>query len=528
MRYRDGVVDVLADTPLLTVFVTIALGTAVGAIPFGPIRFGPAGALFVGLALGAWDARLGEGLDFVQTLGLALFVYTVGLAAGNTFFRDLKRQLPLMGLGIAATAIAAVLVVVLGTVFGINAKLQGGMFAGSLTSTPTLAAASDATNSTEPAVGYSLGYPAGVLFSIILVALIINKKWTAKRDPDSAAAAGLEAATAEVTKHTALHDVPGFAAQDIRMSYLLRDKNMRVIGMNEQLQPGDQVVVVGSKPAVDSAIDHLGLRLDEHLADDRTAVDYRRFVVSNPQVAGRSVAELDIPERFSGVMTRVRRGDLDLLARDDLTLELGDRVLTVVPRERLRDISTFLGDSERRVSEVDAFTLGLGMALGLVLGLVSIPLGGAVAFTIGAAAGPLIMGMILGRVERTGPLIWGLPHAANLTIRQMGLVLFLAAVGLSSGSAFAQQAFTLLGLKIVLSSAVVVLLSGFIILRGARLLGLSAPRAAGALAGFVGQPAVLAYGTSRISDERVEAGYSALFALCILVKIIAVSIIVVL
>lgn len=515
--------DILANTPLLTVFVTIALGTAVGAIPFGPIKFGPAGALFVGLALGALDPRLGEGLEFVQTLGLALFVYTVGLAAGNTFFRDLRRQLPLMAIGVAATAVGAVITVALGTALGISSELQGGAFAGALTSTPTLAAANAATRSQEPAVGYALGYPIGVLVAIIIVALIVDRTWKSPRDPAPEASLGLEAASVEVTRTAALHDVPGFESQNLRMSYLVRGDNTRVIGPADQLQPGDQVVVVGTGPAINAAITHLGNRLDDHLADHRTAVDHRRFVVSNRSIAGRTVAELDIPRRFEGVITRVRRGDLDILARDDLTLELGDRVLAVVPRGHLAAVSKFLGDSERRVSEVDAFSLGLGMALGLVLGLVSIPLGGGMVFTIGAAAGPLIMGMILGRVERTGSLVWGLPHAANLTIRQLGLMFFLAAVGLASGPAFAEQAFTEAGLKVVVLAVAIVVSTGLLLVIGGRIAGLSAQRTAGALAGFVGQPAVLAYGTSRSSDERVESGYSALFALCIIAKIVLVT-----
>ena len=518
--------EILAANPLLTVFITIALGTAVGAIPFGPIKFGAAGALFVGLALGALDPKLGEGLQFVQMLGLALFVYTVGLAAGNTFFRDLRRQLPLMGLGLAATGIGAVITVAIGAVLNLNTALQGGTFAGALTSTPTLAAATAAAESQEPAVGYSLGYPIGVLVAIVVVALIIDRDWPSRKDPAPQASQGLVAASVEVTKHAALHDVPGFKSQNLRMSYLMRDDTTRVIGPSDQLHPGDRVVVVGTAPAVDAAIQHLGIQLEDHLADHRTTVDHRRFVISNRQVAGRSIAELDIPRRFEGVITRVRRGDLDLLARDDLTLELGDRVLAVVPRGRFAAVSRFLGDSERRVSEVDAFTLGLGMALGLVLGLLTIPLGGDMYFTVGAAAGPLIMGMILGRVERTGSLVWGLPHAANLTIRQLGLMFFLAAVGLSSGPAFAQQAFTITGLKIVALAAIVVIVTGVLLVIGGRFVGLSAQRTAGALAGFVGQPAVLAYGTGRSPDERIESGYSALFALCIIAKIVLVTLIV--
>src|SRR5690606_15471412 len=227
----------------------------------------------------------------------------------------------------------------------------------------------------------------------------------------------------------------------------------------------------------------------------------QRFVVSNRRIAGRTVAELDIPRRFDGVITRVRRGDLDLLARDDLTLELGDRVLAVVPRERLAAVSRFFGDSEREVSEIDPVPVGVGMAIGLLLGLVTIPLGGGVAFALGSAAGPLMVGMVLGHLERTGPVVWGMPQSANLTIRQLGLLLFLAAVGLATGPAFAEQAFTASGLRVVVAAVVVVAVPAVVVVLGARLAGMSAPRAAGALAGFVGQPAVLAYATERVVDE---------------------------
>ena len=518
--------DLLADAPLLTIFVVVALGTALGAVPFGPVRFGAAGALFVGLAVGALDPRLGEDLALVQTLGLALFVYTVGLAAGATFFRDLRRQLPLMSVGVAVLAVAGATAIGLGALLGISGPLTAGAFAGALTSTPALAAATAAADSAEPAVGYALGYPIGVTVAIVVVAVVVGRRWPARRDPAPAAGVSLDAATARVERPTRLSEVPGFAAQEVRLSYLARDGRTRVVAPDEELRPGDRVVVVGPEAAVKSAIEHLGTRLEEHLADDRTSVDHRRFVVSNSRVAGRSILELDIPGRFGGVITRVRRGDLDLLARDDLTLELGDRVLAVVPREELGAVSAFLGDSERRVSEVDAVSVGIGMALGLLLGLITIPLPGGIAFALGSAAGPLIVGMLLGRAERTGPLVWGLPRAANLTIRQLGLLFFLAAVGLSSGQAFAAEAFTATGARVAVAALVLVALAAVLFVAGARLVGASAPRAAGALAGMIGQPAILAYAASRVTDERVEAGYAALFALGIIAKILLVQVIV--
>lgn len=523
----DAVLDVLAASPLLTIFVVVALGTALGAVPFGPVRFGAAGALFVGLAVGALDERLGEGLGLVQTLGLALFVYTVGLAAGSTFFRDLRRQLPLMSVALGVLTLAAGVAALLGPAAGLSSPLSAGVFTGALTSTPALAAATAATDgSDQPAVGYALAYPLGVTVAIVVVAVVVGRRWPARHDPLPAAGVGLVAVTAQVERETAIADVPGFAAGGVRMSYLARDERTRVIRPDERLRPGDRVVVVGPEGAVHDAVGHLGRLVTEHLAHDRSAVDNQRFVVSDRRVAGLTIAELDIPGRFGGVITRVRRGDLDLLARDDLTLELGDRVLAVVPREELDAVSAFLGDSERRVSEIDAVTVGAGMALGLLLGLVSIPLGGGTEFALGSAAGPLLVGMVLGRLERTGRAVWVLPRAANLTIRQLGLLFFLAAVGLASGQAFASQAFTGTGLRAGAVGIAVVGVAAVAMVLGARLVGASAPRAAGALAGMVGQPAVLAYAASRVTDERVEAGYAALFALGIIVKILLVQVLV--
>ncbi|WP_407345447.1 TrkA C-terminal domain-containing protein [Pengzhenrongella phosphoraccumulans] len=519
--------DLLASSALLTVLVVLALGTLLGAVPFGPVRFGAAGALFVGLAVGALDPRLGVGLGLVQSLGLALFVYTVGLAAGNGFFRDLHRQVPLMGAAVASLLAAAAITVGLGRLLGISSELTAGVFAGALTSTPALAAATTASGgSQEPAVGYALTYPVAVTVAILVVARTLSRTWPARRDPQSAAGTGLIDVSVEVERAGPLRDVPGFRDGSVRFSYLARDGHTRVASADEELRVGDRVVVVGPREAVQAATTHLGHRVSEHLAHDRSAVDYRRFLVSDPRVAGRSVGELDIPGRFGGVVTRIRRGDLDLLAADDVVLVLGDRVRVVVPRGHIPDVSAVFGDSERKVSEVDALSLGVGMVLGLLLGMLPIPLPGGMKFALGAAAGPLVVGMVLGRLERTGPLVWGLPLSANLTIRQLGLLLFLAATGLASGQAFAAEAFTLLGLQIASTTALVVAATavGFVLL--VRLAGVSTARGAGALSGLFGQPAILAYANARTTDERVDAGYAALFALGIIVKIVLVQVVV--
>ena len=176
------VVDVLAAAPVLTVFLVIGLGTAAGQIPFGPIRFGAAGALFVGLAIGALDPRLGADLSFLRSLGLGLFCYTVGIGAGNTFFRDLRRQLPLMALCVLALVTAGVTGAGYSHLTGITPAMDSGAYAGALTS-PVLDAAIEAAGSQEPAVGYALAYPVGVAVAIIVVALVVGRQWPGRRDP---------------------------------------------------------------------------------------------------------------------------------------------------------------------------------------------------------------------------------------------------------------------------------------------------------------------------------------------------------
>ena len=524
---RVGLVaDLLSTSPLLTIFIVVALGAALGSIPFGPLRLGAAGALFVGLLIGAVVPDVGANLGLLQSLGLALFVYMVGLSAGQTFFSDLKRQAPIMGWAGLILALTAGAAILLGRLVGLEGDMVAGIFAGSLTSTPALAAANDATASGLPSVGYAIGYPVGVILAILIVAWIVGKDWPGAKDTGSLSGQDIVAVSVLVKTPMAVRSVVGFADQELRMSYLRRNGRTRVISPGEELMAGDEVLFVGNGPIVAEAVDQVGERIPEHLAHDRAQVDFRHFVVSNDKLAGRSIAELNLAARFGGVVTRVNRGDLEMLARDDLILELGDRALVVVPRESFDDVASFFGDSVRGVSTFSALSVGVGMALGLLVGMVEISLPGEMSFSLGSAAGPLVVGMILGALHRTGPIIWQVPQAANLTVRQLGLLIFLAAVGITAGPAFMDTAFTAQGLLSVLIAAVVVIASAGGLALAGRLSGLSAPRTAGVVAGMVGQPAILSYATGRRDDERIESGYAALFALCIIVKILLVNVIV--
>src|SRR5664279_1025394 len=191
-------------------------------------------------------------------------------------------------------------------------------------------------------------------------------------------------------------DVPGFAEHLVLFSYLCRGSTVRVVQPDEEFREGDTVVLIGPAEPVATATSFLGHKFGQHLAHDRSTVDDRRILISNPMVAGRTIGDLDIPHRYAGLITRVRRGDTEFLAYDDLVVELGDRLRVVVPRKKMADVGHYLGDSERKVSEIDAMSLGIGLAIGLAVGLIVIPLPGGIKLSLGAAAGPLIVGIVLG------------------------------------------------------------------------------------------------------------------------------------
>ena len=518
--------SLFASSPLLALFVVVALGAAIGAIRIGPLRFGAAGALFVGLIVSALHPEVvSTHMSIVQPMGLAFFVYCVGISAGATFFQDLRKQTNLLALTTIVCVVGALIALAGGRLLGLSSGLTSGLFTGALTAAPALDTATRLTGDPNAAVGYAFGYPVGVIGGILIVTITVTRRWVGPKDTPSLAGSSLEAVSIRVSKHINTREIDAWREQRVRLSYLRRDGRTRVTAPGEDLLPGDHVVMVGDPASIKETAPLVGEILDHNLEDDRSDLAFERIVVSNPDVAGRSVSELNVTKRFGAVITRVRRGDLDLLARDDLDLQLGDHVAVVVPTGELDDIAEWLGDSERRVAEVDGMAFGIGLVLGLLLGIVSFPLPGGQGFQLGAAAGPLIVGMLLGALRRTGPLVWTLPAAANLTIRQIGLMLFLAALGLNAGPQFASLLGSPEGWRAALLAAVMVIVCCAIQALGAKFIGLSSARAAGGIAGFLGQPAVLQAADARVTDERIEAAYATLFAFAIIVKILLLPVI---
>jgi putative transport protein len=266
----------------------------------------------------------------------------------------------------------------------------------------------------------------------------------------------------------------------------------------------------------------------EALELDRSELDFRRVFVSRKEVVGVAVVEVqrEIWRTLGAQITRIRRGDVDVLPTDGVVLEPGDRVRVIAPHAKLDAVSAYFGDSYRAISEVDVVTVGVGVALGLLLGRVELSPFAGLRLSLGVAGGPLVMGLVLGRLVRTGPLTWSMPYSASLTLRQFGLLLFFAGVGTRSGAAFARTAPTATGALLFGVGALATLLCALtIMLLGRRVLGLSTARLWGVVAGAHTQPAALAFAVERSGSEEPNVGYAQTFPLATIAKILLAQVI---
>ena len=522
----ENIASLLSENTILTIFIVILLGTIFGAIKFGPVKFGAAGALFIGLAFGAFVTPSDDHLTLLQNLGLGLFVYLIGLEAGEEFFKNIRSQFGLMLASVVAVTIAAVVAVVAGGLLGVAREVSVGAFAGALTSTPSLSLAQEQTGSALPAVGYSIGYPTGIVVAILLVAATINRKWKAKRDQNDADAQTLRTVRVQVNREVTGEELNEKFYDQFVIASVNRAGTATSVGADYTLKVGDEVHLVASKAVLNDLVAAIGRKLPR--SPFRTPqLTVQRYSVSNQDIAGNQIGNLPLYTNNQAQIVRIRRGDEMLLATAETYLASGDIVEVVHPASKRHTMEAYFGNSIQVASELNWIATAGGLAIGYLFAIIPIPLPGGTTFTIGAAGGPLIAGLILGALQRTGGVAWQLPRSANYSIRQLGLMIFLAAVGIASGPAFVSTAFSLDGLITVLLAALIALAGCGSMLALAYFLGQSETRANGAVGGLLGQPAVLQYALQNSNDARIMSGYSTTFAIALIYKIVVVPFMVV-
>jgi putative transport protein len=296
--------------------------------------------------------------------------------------------------------------------------------------------------------------------------------------------------------------------------------------MDTTLAVGDRIVLVGNRAQVEEATELLGAIHGTELTYDRTVYDIKRLFVSNPEMAGEKIASLNLPEEFSTIITRVQRGDMDLLANGETVLELGDRVLLIARRQDMPALEERFGNSYEALSHINLLSFGSGMALGLLLGMVNFELPGGLSFKLGFAGGPLLVALVLGALRRTGPILWTLPFGTNLVLRQLGLILLLAGIGIRSGHTFL---YTLLdggGGQLFLAGGIIATSTAFLTLwLGYRMLRIPYALLTGMVAT---QPAILEYANAHANNKLPTIGYTLMLPIMLITKILFVQLLFVL
>lgn len=435
--------NILFGNPLIALFAVIGVGLLIGNITIRGINLGSSGVLFVALLAG----HLGYALPAaVGNIGLVLFVYCVGIGAGGRFFSVIARE----GGGLAKLALLIVAVGALtcwaaGQLLDIPVGLVTGIFAGALTSTPALAAATEglkAGGAGDVIVGYGIAYPFGVVGVVLFVQVLPRllkldiDKVAAETDRANAAVTRVDNVLVEVTNanlagqliaESGLVNINGVAA-----SRVLRDEHLEPLRYDDTFSVGQLILLVGRPNDIELAIAYLGRRSDRRLLKD-VENERQTLLLTNKSVIGRTLRDIEPLKNFGVVVTRITRLGLTFVAHGSTRVENNDSLTVVGKPDDLKRFSDHIGHRPQGFDETDLLSLSIGLTAGIILGLIPFGLPGLGSITLGMAGGPLLVALVLGHFGRIGRIVGHIPRNTRLMLQEFGLVLFLADAGVRGG-----------------------------------------------------------------------------------------------
>lgn len=542
------------------VFSAVAvLGLAFAGIKFRGVGLGIAGVLFAGILAGHAGVRVDHGiLEFVREFGLILFVFTIGLQLGPSFFASLRQagmKLNLLAAGIVACGV--MVTIAYGWLTQIDPMASAGLFSGATTNTPALGAAQQTLDILQrnhsqelpadrvalPALAYAVGYPTGI-FGIIGVMLFLKAIF--RIDPEKEVAEfqaeqqrGLEPLLRMnlVMENPNLNglpiaEIPGRRELTVAVSRIKRPDIEEVEPATEQtvIHTGDRILAIGTRNHLEAFRLIVGRESGMDLMKAPGRAAFRRVVVTRKEVLGKSIGELGLDSIYGVTITRVVRADVEMPATTELKLQFGDFLHVVGDEEHITKAADALGNSLRILNQTNFIPIFLGILLGVAAGLVPFAVPGLpVHVRLGLAGGPLVLAILLARIGKIGPLVWFMPATANTALREMGIILFLASVGIKAGEKFLPTLLSSDGMVWLAGACAITILPLLIIGLVARLaLRLNFVSLCGLLAGSMTDPPALAFANSITKSDTPSVAYAAVYPLTMLLRIMAAQLIVLL
>ena len=533
--------------------VVIALGVYLGKIKIGGVSLGVTFVLFAGIVAGHIGFTAPTNiLTFVQDFGLILFVFMIGLQVGPGFFESFGKQgIKLNGLAAGAILLNILVMFACYYIFfdtnnKLNLPMMVGTLYGAVTNTPGLGAANEALgtvfgqNAPQIASAYACAYPLGVvgiIGAIILIRYICN----IKLEKEEARLKALEETNAnkkpykmhlEVTNKylegKTLLQVHDFLNRDFVVSRLVHDNKVCIPNRDTIFHLGDQMLVVCAEADQEAIMAFIGPKLDIDFEQQDQPLVCKRILITNPKINGKTLSSMHFSSVHGVNVTRVTRHGLDLFASAGLPLQVGDKIMVVGPEDAVDNVADQMGNSIRRLDAPNIATIFVGIILGLIFG--SFPLaipGMPVPVKLGLAGGPLIIAILIGRYGYKIHLVTYTTTSANMMLREIGLVLFLASVGIKAGAGFFDTVIDGDGLLYVLTGFLITIIPILIIGPIARLrYKFNYFTIAGMIAGTYTDPPALAYANSICSKEAPALGYSTVYPLSMFLRIFTAQIIV--
>ncbi len=542
------------DSPVaydLLIFSIVVLGgIGLGNIRVAGIKLGVAGVLFAGITASHFGLRPGtEVAHFLKEFGLVLFVFALGMQMGPGFFASLRRQGRMLnGYAFALVAGGALVALVGGWMLNLPLPAVAGLFAGATTNTPALGAAQQALTAahadpaliTLPALSYAATYPlaiVGIILSLIILRTFFKMDVTKEAElfrqeqgvgVEPLQRMNLRVDNANLEGVTIAH-VPGIQETSVIISRYRPAAGGEVTNAapETKLHVGDLIMAVGTQSQLDQFRLVIGSVSAENLMKAPGSITYRRVVLTNKRMLGKTVRELGLDHLHNVTVTRVSRGDLIFTALPDLRLQFGDMLQLVGDDESLNNATKALGNAVQLLQETKFAAIFAGILLGVLLGLYPFQIAGLPApVRLGLAGGPLVMAILLSHLGRLGPMVMHMPLNANRALRELGIILFLANVGLLSGEKFAATVFSAQGLEWVLLGILVTMLPLLVVGSVARKVHrVNFMTLCGMLSGGMTDPPALAFATTIARCDSPAIAYAAVYPLTMLLRIVAAQII---
>jgi putative transport protein len=440
--------QLLIDQPLVALFAIIASGLLLGNIHVKGIAIGSSGVLFSALLAGHLGYPVPQGTG---TLGLVLFVYCVGIGAGGRFFAALAREgATLAKLAFVTVTLGGLLTAAGALLLGLPADLATGIFAGAMTSTPALAAATEGlgnSGSEGVSIGYGIAYPFGVIGVVLFVQLLprmlkydLEKIAENHKDP-SEDAERVETVLIEVTnpnlvgKKIADAGLNNFNACQISRIY--RNDRLEPLHYDDRFETGQLLLLVGRLNEIAIATDFLGKRSDRRVIKD-VENERQQVLVTSRKLSGGTLGDLAPLKNYGIVITRVTRLGLTFVPNASTVIERNDQLTAVGRSDNLKTFSNAVGHRSSAIDATDLLSLSAGLTLGIIVGLIPIGLPNSTPITLGLAGGPLLVAILLGHFGRVGRIVGHIPRPTRMLLQELGLVFFLAHAGVRGGGALVE------------------------------------------------------------------------------------------